>query len=504
MANNNQALGTQATPDYMKSMYQAYLGENYKPGEGQTWETIAEHHQTHGTSLTGLTDWLKSPETLSSAYPEQQGQVQLQDSGLNQFVPEADDNIDISQGSSSVLQGGQSRWFEIFQNSYTAGQDTIQQGIVDLQKQQADITQRARDTYQANIDKAQTGIDELEEETHGRELKEELSEEYEIKEKIDRLGELGRQMAQLQGAYDSSVSETEMSGITIGQSRGELARKQRKYAERASLIQIESAMIINQVNLAKDIIQNTYNDITQERDKELSRYEKLLDVASKAHLALDDDDKNQITNQINLLLGEQAKQEANKDKIMALAIDPNTAEAFFNSGASLDDTYEQILEKMSPFMSAFAKARRLGTQTTDTTPDNFWETPDGTIIDPTTIEGVNYLKDKGYSYGEILTWYDVNMTSMTASSIKSLLKDAGVQETETVNDASFSRLLEGIKAKVKEDSSTKKQINAMLDDNLIVTKQGSYPLTQEQSDQIRNSIKAPVAKAWDWVKGIFK
>ena len=27
---NNQALGTQATPDYMKSLYQAYLGEDYK------------------------------------------------------------------------------------------------------------------------------------------------------------------------------------------------------------------------------------------------------------------------------------------------------------------------------------------------------------------------------------------------------------------------------------------------------------------------------------------
>ena len=290
--------------------------------------------------------------------PFQQG-ASFGNTQLNGFVPEADDNIDISQGETSLLQGSQSRWFEIFQNSYVAGQDTIQQGIVDLQKQQADITQRTRDTYQANIDKAQTGIDELEEETYGRELKEELSEEYEIKEKIDRLGELGRQMAQLQGAYDSSVSETEMSGITIGQSRGELARKQRKYAERASLIQIESAMITNQVNLAKDIIQNTYNDITEERDKELSRYQNLLDVASKAHLALDDDDKNQISNQINLLLGEQAKQEANKDKIMALAIDPSTAEAFFNSGASLDDTYEQILEKMSPFMSSFAKQRRL-------------------------------------------------------------------------------------------------------------------------------------------------
>jgi len=336
--------------------------------------------------------------------------------GLDKFVPEADDNIDISQGSSSLLQGSQSRWFEIFQNSYTAGQDTIQQGIVDLQKQQADITQRARDTYQANIDKAQTGIDELEEETHGRELKEELSEEYEIKEKIDRLGELGRQMAQLQGAYDSSVSETEMSGITIGQSRGELARKQRKYAERASLIQIESAMITNQVNLAKDIIQNTYNDITEERDKELSRYEKLLDVASKAHLALDDDDKNQITTQINLLLGEQAKQEANKDKIMALAIDPNTTEAFFSSGASLDDTYEQILEKMSPFMSAFARAERL-------------DVGDGTGTDVAT----------GYS-GSVIDLLqeaiDLNATPEAAArSAAAILEGMGIQtDVEMLND----------------------------------------------------------------------
>jgi len=375
MANNNQALGTQATPDYMKSMYQAYLGENYKPGEGQTWETIAEHHQTHGTSLTGLTDWLKSPETLSSAYPEQQGQVQLQDSGLNQFVPEADDNIDISQGSSSVLQGGQSNWFKTFQDSYVSGQATVQQSIAKLLQQQADITQETREGYQDTIDEAKAGLETAEDKPYGEELGEELSEKYKLQEKIDKLGEIGNQLAQLQGAYDASVAQTEMSGITIGQSRGELARKQREYASKATVLQAQGAVITEQYNLVSDIVEKYYNSAESERTAEISRYQNLLDVATRAKLALNTDDKNQITTQINLLLGEQAKQEANKDKIMALAIDPNTAEAFFNSGASLDDTYEQILEKMSPFMSAFAKAERLaglddGTGT-DTTAEGF-------------------------------------------------------------------------------------------------------------------------------------
>jgi len=136
-----------------------------------------------------------------------------------------------------------------------------------------------------------------------------------------------------------------MSGITIGQSRGELARKQREYASKATVLQAQGAVITEQYNLVSDIVEKYYNSAESERTAEISRYQNLLDVATRAKLALNTDDKNQITNQINLLLGEQAKQEANKDKIMALAIDPNTAEAFFNSGASLDDTYEQILER---------------------------------------------------------------------------------------------------------------------------------------------------------------
>jgi len=503
MANNNQALGTQATPDYMKSMYQAYLGENYKPGEGQTWETIAEHHKTHGTSLVGLTDWLEKPETLSSAYPEQQGQVKLQDSGFTQFVPESSDNIDISDGEASLLQGGQSNWFKTFQDAYVSGQATIQKSIADLMKQQADITQETREGYQDTIDEAKTGLEEAKDKPYGEELGEELSEKYKLQEKIDKLGEIGNQMAQLQGAYDASVAQTEISGITVGQSRGELARKQREYASKTSVLQAKSAVITDQYNLVSDIVEKYYNSAESERTAEISRYQNLLDVATKAKLSLTSDDKDMITTQINLLRGEQSKQEANKDKIMALAIDPNTAEAFFSSGASLDDTYEQILEKMSPYMSAYAKAKRLGDTTIDTEPTNIWTAPDGTEIDPLTIEGVKYFVNEGNTYGEMFSWYDTN-TKLTTTAIKALFKSAELEETEIIDDVTISRLSAGFLAEIIKDSSVRERVNAMLDKNKIVNKGLTYELTQKQSDEIRKAIRKPITKVWDWIKGTYR
>jgi len=444
------------------------------------------------------TGWQQSPFEQGATFGD------TGSSGIDKLVPEADDNIDISEGEVSVLQGGQSNWFKTFQDAYVSGQATIQKSIADLMKQQADITQETREGYQDTIDEAKTGLEEAKDKPYGEELGEELSEKYKLQEKIDKLGEIGNQMAQLQGAYDASVAQTEMSGITVGQSRGELARKQREYASKTSVLQAKSAVITEQYNLVSDIVEKYYNSAESERTAEISRYQNLLDVATKAKLSLTAEDKDQITNQINLLLGEQAKQEANKDKIMALAVDPNTAEAFFSSGASLDDTYEQILEKMSPYMSAYAKARRLGDTTVDTEPTNIWTTADGTEIDPTTIAGVKYLKDNNYTYGEIYTWYDVNMTSMTTSAIKALLKSAGVVETEVTDKATIDVLTEKVKNTIKGDSSTRNTFNTMLDNNQITTKTKTYPLTQEQSDQIRNSIKKPIGKVWDWVKGIFK
>ena len=437
--------------------------------------------------------------------------------GLDKFIPEADENIDLSQGSTSLLQGGQSNWFKTFQDAYVAGQTSIQESIAKLLKQQADITQEQREGYQADIDKATEGLEEAKDKPYGEKLGEELSEKYKLQEKIDKLGEIGNQLAQLQGAYDASVAQTEMSGITIGQSRGELSRKQREYASKASVLQAQSAVITDQYNLAKDIVLKYYDSAEAERTAEISRYQNLLDVATKAKLSLTTDDKNIITTQINLLLAEQSKQEANKDKIMALAIDPSTAEAFFNSGASLDDSYEAILEKMSPYMSKYAKERRLaGTATGGDgkeTNEFIYTLPDGTDVDMSKIEGPKALKAEGGTYGEIFTWYDTNIPSMTAGAIKALLKDAGIEEEKIVDENTVNTLIEKIKLTLKKTPESRDTINTMLDEGHIKLKNGEiYPLTPEQIKEIKNSIKTPGTKiwektggkVWDWLKGKFK
>jgi len=91
-------------------------------------------------------------------------------SGIDKFVPEASDNIDISEGEASVLQGGQSNWFKTFQDAYVSGQATIQKSIADLMKQQSDITQETREGYQDTIDEAKTGLEEAKDKPYGEEV----------------------------------------------------------------------------------------------------------------------------------------------------------------------------------------------------------------------------------------------------------------------------------------------------------------------------------------------
>jgi len=61
-----------------------------------------------------------------------------------------------------------------------------------------------------------------------------------------------------------------------------------------------------------------------------------------------------------------------------------------------------------------------------------------------------------------------------------------------------------MKNTISKDGSARSAINTMLDNNQIVTKTKTYSLTQEQSNRIKNEIKKPISKAWDWIKGIFK
>jgi len=305
---------------------------------------------------------IDAPESMPPAPAWEQSPFQQGASfgtGLQELVPEQDDNINVDQGSTEIIKGGQSEWNQTFQDIYVSSQNVVQQGIADLMKQQSDLIEEQRSQRESDITSAQEGLDDAKDKPYGEELGDTLSEKYKLQEKIDQLGEVQNQLAQLQGVYDASVAETEGSGITIGQSRGELSRKQREFASKATVLEAKAAIITNQYNLVSDIVNKYYTSAEKERNAEIGRYQSLLDIAKESKLALSDNDQNLITTQINLLLGEQTKQEANKDKIMTLAIDPNTAEAFFKSGASFDDTYETILDKMSPFMSQFAQQERL-------------------------------------------------------------------------------------------------------------------------------------------------
>lgn len=86
--------------------------------------------------------------------------------------------------------------------------------------------------------------------------------------------------------------------------------------------------------------------------------------------------------------------------------------------------------------------------------------PDGDEIDVSTVNGIKALADKDFSYGEILAFLDEN-TKLTTTSIKNLLKDAGLKPTEEdgeqfLNEEFFSGLFtdEQLKEAAKEAGFT--------------------------------------------------
>ena len=279
---------------------------------------------------------------------------------LNQLVPEPDENIDVEKGTDSLLKGSQSGWFKKFQNMYKSGQTTLQNSIDMVNNRLMEITEEEKTAKEQQVTSAAEGLKEAKDSLSGQALYDTFAKKEGLKEKRDKLLKLGNKMAILTNAYEESVMATENSGITIGQSRGELARKQREYASKATMLQAQASIINDDLESAKESVKMFYEDARDERINEIKRYQDLLLVATQAKLNLSQQDRKDVKNILTQLQEEQVKQEDNKDKIMALMINPSTAEAFFSSGASLDDSYETILEKMSPYMSQFAKERRVG------------------------------------------------------------------------------------------------------------------------------------------------
>ena len=100
---------------------------------------------------------------------------------------------------------------------------------------------------------------------------------YKVQEKIDELNEVKNQMIQLKSTYDASVAETEGSGITIGQARGELSRKQREYASKSTVLEAKAAIITDQYNLAQESIDRECESMGSENYKNQQRELKDLE-----------------------------------------------------------------------------------------------------------------------------------------------------------------------------------------------------------------------------------
>lgn len=130
-------------------------------------------------------------------------------------------------------------------------------------------------------------------------------------------------------------------------------------AARAGVVQAVLVARSGQIAEAQRLIDRSVTAITADRTDQLSYYSTLLefyenqrDEAGNRVLNLDTKQQEFIKAQIGLLEGDLTRAELTADTIRNAMVDPDTAQAYAQAGVTLNDTPEQIGEKLGEYAYA--------------------------------------------------------------------------------------------------------------------------------------------------------
>ncbi|MGH7872778.1 MAG: hypothetical protein ACREQO_11240 [Candidatus Binatia bacterium] len=125
---------------------------------------------------------------------------------------------------------------------------------------------------------------------------------------------------------------------------------------RAGVIQAVMAARNNQISQAYTMIDRAVSAMTADRQDQLNYYKTVYDFYDKQKdtegqklVQLTSDQKDYISKQIGLLESDLTRTQKNADTIKQAMLDPNTAQAYGQAGVTLNDSPEQIAQKLSRY-----------------------------------------------------------------------------------------------------------------------------------------------------------
>ncbi len=118
---------------------------------------------------------------------------------------------------------------------------------------------------------------------------------------------------------------------------------------RAGVINAVVSLQNTYLSNAYTAIDRSVNAITQDRQEQLSYYNTILNLANRDIVTLSADDKKLAEQQTSLLANDLTRAQETADYVKKLMINPDTALALAQSGVTLNDSVEDINQKLAQF-----------------------------------------------------------------------------------------------------------------------------------------------------------
>lgn len=233
--------------------------------------------------------------------------------------------------------------------------DRYQKQLDDLAKQKteyetkiADIETKQEDLIETDIEPLLSPFRENLEKSERERLK--IEENFFANQKS--IEELETLLTQAQAEIKTAEEKTGLSAIR----QPRIAKIKEDMIGRVGIIEAVMAVRNNQINVAENMIDRSINAITADRNDKLTYYNTLYnfyenqkDAEGNKLFTLEKNEKDIINNQISLLENDLVQSQATTDYVKGMMLDPRTADIMEQAGVKLNDTTDDIQQKLSDY-----------------------------------------------------------------------------------------------------------------------------------------------------------
>lgn len=290
----------------------------------------------------GLEEMISTPQFDASKYTSTYDIAGKKYGILKAQLPPVTPNIDVAQGATETMTWPKDNNFANLGNISSAATATDQSIMNQLTKMQEDARLKAEE-YKAQRDAAIKGsewaLDTSKIDAAYNVYKAQQDER--IKDYTNNQTELAKINAQMQRDLLAIGNSPQLGAIA----RGQAVLKQQQYMPRVTMLQANTALLNDNITGAQNEWNIYYKKEDDNRTNLLNHYSKLTEMADSGYLKLNDNERETMNAQVALLQDIGVKEQAQKDKLLAL-MEKNPV-WFAKANILPTDTYEQALRKMT-------------------------------------------------------------------------------------------------------------------------------------------------------------